>query len=129
MKNKLLPLVFVLGCYSAYSQVGIGTNVPRSGAQLDVTAAAKNKGILIPDVELTGTTDNTTIKNKLGETTPESLLVYNTKTISDVTPGYYYWFDNKWNRMVNAADLAAATAGAGGGMTGITGATGAPGTR
>lgn len=56
MKNKLLPLVFVLGCFSAYSQVGIGTNVPRSGAQLDVTSAAKNKGILIPDVSLTGTT-------------------------------------------------------------------------
>lgn len=50
---------------------------------LDVKSA--NKGLLIPNVALTGTTDATTI------TTPAvSLLVYNTATIIDVTPGYYY---------------------------------------
>lgn len=36
MKNKLLPLIFVLGGYSAYSQVGVGTlNPDPSGAFAD----------------------------------------------------------------------------------------------
>jgi len=30
MKNRLLPLFIVLGCYSAYSQVGVGTKTPHA---------------------------------------------------------------------------------------------------
>ncbi|SHM36347.1 hypothetical protein SAMN05444366_3034 [Flavobacterium saccharophilum] len=30
MKNRLLPLFVVLGTYSAYSQVGIGTLSPKT---------------------------------------------------------------------------------------------------
>jgi uncharacterized protein (TIGR02145 family) len=40
---------------------------------------------LIPNVTLTGTTDATTIASPA-----TSLLVYNTATVSDVIPGYYY---------------------------------------
>ena len=50
---------------------------------LDVSSV--NKGLLIPNIALTGTTDATTIP-----TPAVSLLVYNTTTVSDVTPGYYY---------------------------------------
>jgi hypothetical protein len=47
---------------------------------LDVSAT--NKGLLIPNIALSGTTYAATI------TTPAvSLLVYNTATVSDVTPG------------------------------------------
>jgi hypothetical protein len=46
---------------------------------------ATNKGVLIPRVTLTGSTDSTTIA-----TPATSLLVYNTATTSDVVPGYYY---------------------------------------
>src|SRR5690606_29453173 len=35
-----------------------------------------------------------------------SLLVYNTNTQNDITPGYYYWYDNKWMRIVNEEDVA-----------------------
>lgn len=65
--------------------VGINSDgsVPNSSAMLDVKSA--NKGLLIPNVALAGTTDATTI------TSPAvSLLVYNTTTVSNVTPGYYY---------------------------------------
>lgn len=50
MKNKLLPLVVVLGLgsFSAYSQVGIGTNNPDNSAQLHVVS--KTRGVLIPNV-------------------------------------------------------------------------------
>lgn len=48
MKNKLLPLLFVLGAYGAYGQVGIGTPTPNLSSQLEIVAS--NRGILIPRV-------------------------------------------------------------------------------
>ncbi|WPO78480.1 hypothetical protein [Flavobacterium sp. KACC 22761] len=112
MKNKLLPLIFVLGCYSAYSQVGIGKIDPSPSAQLEVFAS--DKGMLIPRVKLTGTTDATTITKG----NVESLLVFNTETISDVIPGYYYWFNGKWNKFIISGE-----------SNGIVGGDGAPGNR
>ncbi|WP_264550747.1 hypothetical protein [Flavobacterium sp. N2038] len=112
MKNKLLPLIFVLGCYSAYSQVGIGKLDPNASAQLEVFAS--DKGVLIPRVKLTGTTDASTIvKGNV-----ESLLVFNTETISDVIPGYYYWFNGKWNKFIISGE-----------STGIAGGQGLPGNK
>jgi uncharacterized protein (TIGR02145 family) len=52
-------------------------------AMLEVNSSSK--GILIPNVSLTGSTDVTTIILPA-----VSLLVYNTATVSDVEPGYYY---------------------------------------
>ncbi len=117
MKNKLLPLFVVLGLgsFSAYSQVGIGTNNPDPSAQLHVMA--EHRGVLIPNVKLNTTTDNVSPI----AAPAESLLVFNTATVADVTPGYYYWLKGKWNRM--------ALAGESSGNSGITGGTGAPGTR
>ncbi|MCV9930625.1 hypothetical protein OIU83_23400, partial [Flavobacterium sp. LS1R49] len=113
MKNRLLPLLVVLGSYSAYSQVGIGTLNPDASAQLEVLA--KNRGVLIPRVELLSSTDVTTIKkNEKGNYT-ESLLVFNINTISDVIPGYYYWYNNKWNRMAVSGE---STGGSGGTASG-----------
>ena len=99
MKNRLLPLFVILGTVSAYSQVGVGTLNPKSSAQLEVFS--NNKGVLIPQIALTSITDNKTIVN--GNIV--SLLVYNTTDNSSITPGYYYWFDNRWNRMLISGDL------------------------
>jgi hypothetical protein len=99
MKNKLLFLFLFLGSYIAYCQVGIGTPLPNASAQLEVVAT--DKGILIPKVNLTSSTDATTIVNG----NVNSLLIFNTATISDITPGYYYWYDNKWNRIVISNEI------------------------
>jgi uncharacterized protein (TIGR02145 family) len=77
----------ILGFAIATQAQGVSINTtgssPNSSAMLDVSAT--NRGLLIPNIALTGTTDATTI------TTPAvSLLVYNTATVSTVTPGYYY---------------------------------------
>ncbi|MBL0738723.1 hypothetical protein JI750_17640 [Flavobacterium sp. GN10] len=101
MKNKLLSLFLFLGSYAAYSQVGIGTPMPNASSQLEVVAA--DKGVLIPKISLTGSTDATTIKNG----NVNSLLVFNTSTISDIKPGYYYWYDNRWNRIVISNEITA----------------------
>jgi hypothetical protein len=125
MKNKLLPLFLVLGSLSAYSQVGIGTNNPDPSAQLHVKAT--NRGVLIPNVALLSTTDVVTIKSPA-----ESLLVFNTAKVLDVTPGYYFWLNNKWNRIALASELSGLSGldGKNGkdGLAGAAGVPGAPGT-
>jgi hypothetical protein len=68
---------------TTYAQVGIGASNPDASAKLEVRST--NKGLLIPQIALTGSSDVTTI-----ESPATSLLVYNTATTSDVTPGYYY---------------------------------------
>ncbi|OXA86299.1 beta strand repeat-containing protein, partial [Flavobacterium hydatis] len=103
MKNKLLPLLFVLCGYTAYSQVGIGTPLPNASSQLEVVAS--DKGILIPRIKLTSSTDTATITNG----NQNSLLVFNTNNVADVTAGYYYWYDNKWNRIVISNEVAPST--------------------
>ena len=80
------------------AQVGIGTTNPAGSAQLDISSTSK--GLLIPRVALTGTTDAVTISSPA-----VSLLVYNTTTNSYVTPGYYYNSGTSgstlWVRLVN----------------------------
>ena len=99
MKNKLLPVAFLLLAFKSFSQVGVGTLTPSNSAQLDVMAS--NKGVLIPRVSLSSITDSTTISNG----NINSLLVFNTSNSNNIKPGYYYWYDNKWLRIINADDL------------------------
>ena len=68
---------------TTYAQVGIGASNPDASAKLEVRST--NKGLLIPQIALTGSSDVTTIASPA-----TSLLVYNTATTSNVTPGYYY---------------------------------------
>ncbi len=103
MKKMALATVFSVVSLGAYSQgqVGIGTRTPNASSQLEIVS--NSKGVLFPQVNLTSTTDNTSI-------TPgniNSLFVYNTAYTSDVTPGYYYWYQNKWQRLLNGEDVAA----------------------
>ena len=102
MKKTLVILIVALFfIQESYAQnVGINStgNIPDPSAMLDIVSS--DKGLLIPRVALTGTSDATTITN--GNVT--SLLVYNTATAgvapNDVTPGYYYWdgVGNEWVR-------------------------------
>jgi len=89
----LLGLLFI--SITGYSQnVGINSDgsAPNASAGLDVSFT--NKGLLIPRVALTSTTDVTTISSPA-----TSLLIYNTSTASDVTPGYYYYDGAAWQKL------------------------------
>lgn len=71
--------------YTLTAQVAVNTDGSSADGTAMLDVQSTSKGLLIPNVALTRTTDATTI------TTPAvSLLVYNTVTVSDVTPGYYY---------------------------------------
>jgi uncharacterized protein (TIGR02145 family) len=85
--KKPLFLTVVLGLILQLPSFGQSIKLNNQGdagsAMLDVSSPSK--GILIPNVSLTGSTDVTTI------TSPAvSLLVYNTATVSDILPGYFY---------------------------------------
>jgi hypothetical protein len=81
--KHIFTVFILLFTISTQAQVGIGTSTPDASAQLEVSSTSK--GLLIPQIALTGSSDATTIASPAS-----SLLVYNTATTSDVLPGYYY---------------------------------------
>jgi len=96
-KNVNLLLLIILGfCQAVYSQVAINTTGANPDASAGLDVSFTDKGLLIPRVALTQTTSPSPI------TSPAtSLLVYNTATVNDVKPGYYYWDGTKWVRLVS----------------------------
>lgn len=80
------------------TRTGVGTGSPNSSAMLDVTST--NKGILVPRIQLDKTDQKNPVNNPAN-----GLLVFNTATRNDVTPGFYYWYDNKWNQMMSEEGL------------------------
>jgi hypothetical protein len=105
MNAKTIFTVFTfLVTLISSSQVSIGIATPNPSANLDVTAIDVNgarRGMLIPRLNLLNTTDATTINNG----NINSLLVFNEATQADVTPGFYYWYVNKWERLANNSDI------------------------
>ena len=100
MKRTFLLLVVLLFIASTYAQsVGINSDgsAPDASAMLDVKSSTK--GFLPPRITLTGSTDVTTIASPA-----TGLLIYNTATVSDVTPGYYYYNGSAWVKIGLASD-------------------------
>lgn len=96
VRNLLTILSISFISAVSVAQVGIGTTTPAASAKLEISST--NKGFLMPRVALSSTADNSTI------TSPASgLMVYNTATNgtapTNVTPGYYYYSQGKWQRM------------------------------
>ena len=95
MVKKISFFIFfgVFNFQNIFSQFVVGASSIDNAAQFEVVSS--DKGVLLPRVQLTGTNDVTTISNvSIGA--KEGLLVYNTVTVNDVIPGYYYWDKNKW---------------------------------
>ncbi|MDA9564306.1 hypothetical protein N9R81_06520 [Flavobacteriales bacterium] len=91
-------LLFLVGVAQWAKAQNVGINAtgasPDASAILDISST--DKGLLTPRVSLTATSTAAPI------TSPAtSLLVYNTNTAGDVTPGYYYWDGAKWVRLIN----------------------------
>src|ERR1700746_3430741 len=93
MKKKHIIFTITLllvGIHEAIFSQNVGINntgaLPNVSALLDVDAApGNNKGLLIPRIALTSSTDATTIV-----TPANSLLVYNNGTGGLSPAGYYY---------------------------------------
>ncbi|EHO12966.1 hypothetical protein HMPREF9715_01493, partial [Myroides odoratimimus CIP 101113] len=99
MKRNLLNLAMIFLAGNSYAQLGIGVTKPNNSSQLEVSA--NDKGVLLPRVALKSIVDQSTIvKGNVN-----SLLVFNTSISKELAPGYYYWFKDRWVRILNSSDL------------------------
>lgn len=91
-------IVAAMGFFSLsnYAQVGIGTTAPNADAQLDITSTTR--GLLLPRVALTNTTSPAPLTADVA-----GMVVYNTATAGDVTPGFYYNDGTDWIRLGSGA--------------------------
>jgi hypothetical protein len=105
MKNFHLVIFSIAFSISTSAQVHV-TNLAAPPAIVNsvmLQVDANNKGVSLPNVALAATTTPTI-------TTPkEGLLVYNTSTTTtnpatDVTPGFYYWYNNAWQPLGKITD-------------------------
>ena len=96
-KKNILILLFFVNVTLAFSQVGIGTSSPDPSSILDIES--ESSGLLIPRLKLSGINYASPVNNPA-----TGLLVYNTNTERDVTPGFYFWADSKWNRISQAVN-------------------------
>ena len=106
MKKLVLSLILMCTLALVYAQsVGINADgsQPDASAMLDVKSSSK--GLLVPRIALTGTSDALTISNPA-----TGLLVFNTNTASGITPGYYYNSGTSgaptWTRLITSVAAA-----------------------
>lgn len=98
-----IMLIGILIAISVKAQVGIGTTSPDGSAQLEVLSSSK--GILIPRL---------TASQRGNISSPANgLLIYQT----DNTPGFYFYNNGQWQRLINNTEL---TPGGGNGTNGNT---------
>ncbi|NTW31368.1 MAG: LamG domain-containing protein [Bacteroidetes bacterium] len=95
-----LNFIFLTFNCSAQGGAAINTNgaAAVNSAMLDVSST--NQGIRIPKVALTSSTSPLPITNPVN-----SLLVYDSITTGDITPGYYYWdaTASKWVKLATGS--------------------------
>lgn len=96
MKKCTLLLLFLFFENTFQAQVGINTTTPNSSSILEVVGS--DKGILIPRIALTGSSDTTTIPFPA-----HSLMIYNTASGNGMVPGYYYWSTTagRWTKVLD----------------------------
>jgi len=90
--RKLLFFATIMYSTFFYGQVGIGNTTPEAG--LDISST--DQGVLIPRIALTSTADATSVVNPNGGALVVSTMVFNTATVADVVPGFYYWNGTIW---------------------------------
>ena len=82
-----------------YAQVGIGTTTPNADALLEINSTVANPGgVLLPRMTLTMTTNPAPLSADVA-----GMIVYNTATAGDVTPGFYYNDGAVWVRLGSTA--------------------------
>ena len=91
-------IVFI--SHKSRGQIGIGTTLPNESSILHIESS--NKGLLIPQIALSDTVDNTTISSA-----GNNLIVFNTSTTGGLTVGLYYWStsSSRWNPVTDVMSL------------------------
>lgn len=99
-KRIWLLAVFIYCGQLAFSQVKIGTNPTIVNPNAILEIESNNKGLLLPRLALTATTNPYPLTAFV-----EGMLVYDTATTADITPGLYYCDGTKWIRVNNGSTV------------------------
>lgn len=101
LRGLLLLSASLLFTQLSNAQVTIGGNIPpNENALLDLQEqGVTTKGLLLPRVALERTTSFAPMQAH-----NQGMAVYNTATIADVTPGYYYNNGSKWVKLFSVDD-------------------------
>ncbi|MFC3813264.1 hypothetical protein [Lacihabitans lacunae] len=91
MKKTVFLVSFLFACAGASAQVKIGNNPTTINANSVLEIESTNKGLLLPRLALSGTAQAAPLSAHVA-----GMVAYNTATVSDVTPGYYYNDGTKW---------------------------------
>ncbi|SHG65249.1 beta strand repeat-containing protein [Pedobacter caeni] len=98
--KQYIMLIGLLFAFGAKAQVGIGTSTPDASAQLEILSSSK--GLLIPRLSL--------IQRDGINNPANGLLIYQTNN----SPGFYFYNNGQWQRLVNHAELGAGGNGSNG---------------
>jgi trimeric autotransporter adhesin len=100
---KKIPLYLTTCCIffaaSLTAQVKIGNNPTALNSNSLLELETTNKGLLLPRISLTSTNAFAPLSAHIA-----GMTVYNTATVSDITPGYYYNDGAKWVRLGASAN-------------------------
>jgi uncharacterized protein GlcG (DUF336 family) len=122
-----IAVILLLG-FSVNAQLKVGANPTSINSNSVLEMESTNKGMLLPRLGLSSTSSFAPLSAHIA-----GMVVYNTATVSDVTPGYFYNDGSKWVRLAGgsgsgagsttAGQLITITNGAGATMTAMTVAT------
>lgn len=103
-KRIWLLAVFFYCSPFAFSQVKIGNNPTIVNPNAILEIESSNKGLLLPRLALTATNNPYPLNAFV-----EGMLVYDTATTADITPGLYYCDGTKWIRVNNGSNVSTTT--------------------
>jgi len=104
--KKLTFLLALLIIYSSavFAQIGFNNDGSQPDPSAGVDIKFSDKGLLVPRIALVQTSSASPVTSPV-----ISLLVYNTETVNDVTPGYYYWGGTAWVSLSKVSESGKAT--------------------
>lgn len=96
MKKVTLIIVLFTLVGGVYGQQKIGNNPTSLNANAVLELESTNKGLLIPRIALTSTSSASPLSAFVA-----GMMVYNTATVGDVTPGFYVSTGSSWSKIDN----------------------------
>jgi hypothetical protein len=117
IKKYIVFILLAVCSLQIQAQVKIGTtaSAPNPNAMLEIEAT--NKGLLLPRLSLVSTTSAAPLTSFV-----KGMLVYDTATVNDITPGMYYCDGLKWIKVNSGTGTVTTTPSTSGwNLTGNTG--------
>ncbi|WP_369615882.1 hypothetical protein [Flavobacterium sp. CFS9] len=94
----LVPAVVMCQTGTQKHQTNTHKELSNVSSRLDLIC--KSKEIMIPRTTLKSRFDKSTVVDR----DTKFILVFNTAKNTQVLPGYYYWYENKWNNLKNLTE-------------------------